>query len=104
VNPVHAREKPAEVTATDFRLNIAEILTNAKYGHPTVITNNAKPIAKVVHPDAGTTPLDPECVDRALRAVIAELDYDLHKALERDEDHKTVAAFIAAYEEAPDGR
>jgi hypothetical protein len=51
------------------------------------------------------TSLDPECVDRALRAVIADLDYDLHKALERDEEtgedtyHETVAGFIAAYEE-----
>lgn len=54
--------------------------------------------------------LDSERVGRALRAVIADLDYDLHKGIERDEEtgedtyHETVAAFIAAYEKgANDG-
>jgi hypothetical protein len=47
--------------------------------------------------------LDPERVDRALRIVIADLDYDLHKSLKRDPEtgedtyHASVAAFIAAY-------
>jgi prevent-host-death family protein len=64
---------PAEVTATDFRANIAEILTNAKYGHPTVITNNAKPIAKVVHPDADDGELD------ALKAAVQHLAAEAHR-------------------------
>lgn len=50
--------------------------------------------------------LDPEKVDKALREVIAVLDYDLHKSLECDEQygedtyHEEVVRFIRAYEEA----
>lgn len=50
--------------------------------------------------------LNPESVDKALREVIAYLDYDLHKALEYDEStgedtyHEEVVRFIEAYEEA----
>jgi hypothetical protein len=48
--------------------------------------------------------LDPEKVDKALRHVIGYLDYDLHKALECDEEtgedayHEEVVRFIEAYE------
>ena len=101
------REKPVEVTATEFRGDVARVLRDAHYGIPTLITNNGEPFAKVVHPDAGVS-LDPGRVDHALRAVIARLDYDLHKELERDEEEgddtyrETVAAFITAYEETRD--
>jgi hypothetical protein len=50
--------------------------------------------------------LDPEKVDKALREVIAVLDYDLHKSLESDEQtgedtyYEEVIRFITAYEEA----
>lgn len=49
------------------------------------------------------TNLDPARVDRALRAVIAELDYDLHKSIERGEETgedtypETAAQFIEEY-------
>lgn len=54
------------------------------------------------------TPLDPGRVDRALRYVIARLDYDLHKGLECSEEtgedtyHEEVASFMKAYEEGDD--
>ena len=54
MNRVH--EKPVEVTATEFRQDIARTLRNAEYGIPTVITRDRQPVAKVVHPDAGVTP------------------------------------------------
>jgi hypothetical protein len=98
------RTPPAEVTATEFRQDIARILRDAHYRIPALVTNNGKPYVLIVHPDAVNV-LDPERVDRALRVVIAELDYDLNKALECDEEtgedtyHKTVAAFIAAYDQ-----
>lgn len=50
--------------------------------------------------------LNSESVDKALREVIAILDYDLHKALECDEEtgedtyHEEVIRFIQAYNEA----
>jgi hypothetical protein len=52
---------------------------------------------------AGTN-IDPERVDRALRNIIARLDYDLHKGIERDEEtgedtyHEVVADFVKAYQ------
>lgn len=50
------RTTPAEVTATEFRSDVARILTDAKYGRPTTITNNGKPFAAIVHPDAANLP------------------------------------------------
>lgn len=50
--------------------------------------------------------LNPESVDKALRATIAWLDYDLHKSLECGEEdgedtyHEEVVRFIEAYNEA----
>lgn len=50
--------------------------------------------------------LNPESVDKALRELIAVLDYDLHKYLECDEStgedtyHEEVVRFIEAYNEA----
>jgi len=52
---------------------------------------------------AGTN-IDPERVDRALRRVIALLDYDLHKEMERDEEDgypEAVANFVKAYQADP---
>jgi antitoxin (DNA-binding transcriptional repressor) of toxin-antitoxin stability system len=50
------RTQPAEVTATEFRQNIARIIRDAEYGRPTVITRDRIPVAKVVHPDAANMP------------------------------------------------
>lgn len=50
--------------------------------------------------------LNPEAVDAALRQVIAHADYDLHKAIERDEETgedtyaEHVDRFIKEYEKA----
>jgi hypothetical protein len=47
--------------------------------------------------------LDPRAVDAALRSLISDLDYDLHKQLERDEETGEdnypiiVAKFINSY-------
>lgn len=47
--------------------------------------------------------LDPGRVDAALRHVISNLDYDIHKALERNEEtgedtyHEIVEQFTVAY-------
>lgn len=49
--------------------------------------------------------LDAERVDRALRNLLADIDYDIHKSYECDEMtgeddyHILVKAFIEAYEE-----
>lgn len=57
----------------------------------------------------GAGRLDAARVERALRKVIAHLDYDLHKGLESDEETgedtygEVVARFVAAYEEADRG-
>lgn len=50
------RTQPAEVTATEFRQDIARIIRDAEYGRPTVITRDRIPVAKVVHPDAASMP------------------------------------------------
>jgi antitoxin (DNA-binding transcriptional repressor) of toxin-antitoxin stability system len=50
------RTQPAEVTATEFRQDIARIIRDAEYGRPTVITRDRIPVAKVVHPDAANMP------------------------------------------------
>jgi antitoxin (DNA-binding transcriptional repressor) of toxin-antitoxin stability system len=99
---------PAEVPISEARAILTDIATAAKeHGAQTVLTKHGKAVAKVVHPDAGVS-LVPERVDRALRAIIADLDYDLHKSIECGEEtgedtyYETVAAFIAAYgEETP---
>jgi antitoxin (DNA-binding transcriptional repressor) of toxin-antitoxin stability system len=55
VNSIHTTG-PAEVSATEFRQDIARILRDAEYGRPTVITRDRIPVAKVVHPDAANMP------------------------------------------------
>jgi antitoxin (DNA-binding transcriptional repressor) of toxin-antitoxin stability system len=84
-------------TATDLRVESAKLLRDAEYGITTVITRDGKHVATVVPPGASGS-LDPERIDRALRAVIAELDYDLHKALSEDTYRLMVADFIRTYQ------
>lgn len=99
-----SRLEPREVTAVELQKDYARVIRDAEYGHPTTVTRHGKPVAKVVPP--GDSDLDPERVDRALRHVVALLDYDLHKELEDDEGDgeggygEHVTAFIAAYQGA----
>lgn len=102
-----ATKVPAELPISEARAILTDIATAAKeHGATTTLTKHGKPYAKVVPLDHVDGSLDPERVDRALRAVIADLDYDLHKGLEEDEEtgedtyHETVAAFVKAYQAA----
>ena len=78
MNRVH--DKPAEVTATEFRQDIARTLRNAEYGIPTVITRDRQPVAKVVHPDAGVTP-SPDVWQAAQEAYDRAVNSDWYRKL-----------------------
>jgi hypothetical protein len=80
---------------------LTEMYTRPTSGEPEAIYNvtELETLAKLQKAS-----VDPARVDRALRHVIALLDYDLHKELERDEGdgqggyYKQVDLFLAAYE------
>ena len=78
MNRVH--EKPAEVTATEFRQDIAGIFRDAHYRIRTLVTNNGDPFAKVVHPDAGVTP-HPDVWQAAQEAYDRAVNSDWYRKL-----------------------